>query len=115
MCWPSHWMRVEQSFPRMTRSNPLFLFTNILIQLLLFLYMQSSERVIEIANDILAQANEKYGEELVCGDWLTITSILIYNVAEWVSKSCECPIEETINAIFAGTITLDAVHREEEE
>ena len=74
--------------------------------------MQSSERVIEIANDIVAQANEKYGEELV---WLTITSILIYNVAEWVSKSCECPIEETINAIFAGTITLDAVHRGEDE
>ena len=77
--------------------------------------MHSSVRVIEFANEILTHANENYGEELVCGDWLTITSILIYNVAEWIANSCKCDIEETINAIFAGTITLDAVHKGEKE
>lgn len=65
-----------------------------------------------MADDALKYIYDKY-PNLTCGDYLSFTSVLGYNVAQWLAKSMGIDTKEVINVLMAQTIQLDMLREDE--
>lgn len=68
-----------------------------------------------IVEEVLLFINQKH-PGLNCGDYITMCSILCYNISRWVTSSMAdygsdpVTIKETMNAIFSGAIQLEMLY-----
>lgn len=88
---------------------------NLLYLYYFYLFMEQDKDIsVLMADDALKYIYEKY-PNLTCGDYLSFSSVLTYNVAQWIANSMKTDIKEVINVIFSQCIQLEMLKEGEEE
>jgi len=64
-----------------------------------------------IADKILKYIYDNY-QGITCGDYISICSVLCFNVSQWIGKSMGEKPDEIFNAIMCGAIRLEKLHEE---
>lgn len=64
---------------------------------------------IRIADELMSYLYDNHNG-LSCGDYISTSSLFIYNMSQWIAHAMGESSKEVLNAIFGMAIKLESIH-----